>query len=155
MVITQQHGDLSCQQGKKKTSRCCINCRIHISYISFCLYNRLNCCQWQPDFDKHYREMKMRWHQFRWGCVKSMFYGQAALLLRKRCFFLNAQKLHFLLESKVKSVKCLSISKWLKDLLFILKLVKLKYTLRGPIQTFYYEWQAVISDFINFLVLPD
>lgn len=54
-----------------------------------------------------------------------------------------------------KSAKCPSISRWLKVIMFFLKLEKIKYTLRGCTVKFFHKWQPFISYFTNLEVLPD
>lgn len=54
-----------------------------------------------------------------------------------------------------KSDKYPSISLWLKDMMFFLKLEKIKYTIRGCTEKFYQKWQYFISYFTVLKVLPD
>ncbi len=54
-----------------------------------------------------------------------------------------------------KSAKYPSISRWLKDIMFFLKLEKIKYTLRGCTVKFFHKWQPFISYFTNLEVLPN
>ena len=54
-----------------------------------------------------------------------------------------------------KSVKYPSISQWLKDVMFFLRLEKIKYTLRGCTVKFFSKWQPFISYFTNLKVLPN
>lgn len=54
-----------------------------------------------------------------------------------------------------KSTKSPSISHWLRDVMSLLKLEKIKYTLRGCTAKFYNKWQPFISHFNNLEVLPN
>lgn len=54
-----------------------------------------------------------------------------------------------------KSAKYPHISQWLKDVMFFLKLEKIKYTLRGCTAKFFHNWQPFISYFTSLEVLPD
>ena len=53
-----------------------------------------------------------------------------------------------------KSPKPPSYSIWLKGLVFFLKLEKVKYTLRGSVDSFYKKWQCLIDYFNNLQTLP-
>lgn len=54
-----------------------------------------------------------------------------------------------------KSAKYPSVSRWLRDVMYFLKLEKIKYTLRGCTVKFFHKWQPFISYFTNLVVLPN
>lgn len=53
-----------------------------------------------------------------------------------------------------KSPKPPSFNVWLKDLVFFLKLEKIKFTLRSSVDRFYKKWQCLIDYFIDLQTLP-
>lgn len=54
-----------------------------------------------------------------------------------------------------KSPKYPSVSRWLRDVMYFLKLEKIKYTLRGCTVKFFHKWQPFISYFTDLVVLPN